>query len=273
MLIEAALVVAGIGATIAAAVVHRRREILSYNQRLMQVAGSCQGVLLEYGRYQRGRLSMTVDGVSGLLRSDLMMEEDVISTRIRFDWIPPATLRLAPENWWDKVRSLFGRGDLRVGDAGFDGRFRILGEPPAWIAEVLDARSQTLIDLLQELGGGVRIDLGSAGFNVELRKDLVATPTVLQLALEAAIELLRRWRAVAAGKDALLSAVAVAASGRCPVCATDIVASPRRCPRCRTEHHAECWRYLGGCGIYGCEARASGLPPDRSALPAKGGPS
>ena len=42
---------------------------------------------------------------------------------------------------------------------------------------------------------------------------------------------------------------------RCAVCSAPLEKRPRRCDRCRTPHHRECWTYLGGCAIYGCESR------------------
>lgn len=41
----------------------------------------------------------------------------------------------------------------------------------------------------------------------------------------------------------------------CPVCATEVHVSATRCARCLAPHHAECWNYNGGCGIYACRGR------------------
>lgn len=47
---------------------------------------------------------------------------------------------------------------------------------------------------------------------------------------------------------------------RCPVCATSVDGSACRCARCHAPHHAECWSYNAGCGIYACQSvRGQGL--------------
>jgi len=41
---------------------------------------------------------------------------------------------------------------------------------------------------------------------------------------------------------------------RCPVCASPVGdADVHVCPRCDTPHHRECWDYVGGCALFGCE--------------------
>lgn len=43
------------------------------------------------------------------------------------------------------------------------------------------------------------------------------------------------------------------ASSACPICREDVVETGRTpCPRCATPHHADCFEFAGGCGIYGC---------------------
>ena len=40
---------------------------------------------------------------------------------------------------------------------------------------------------------------------------------------------------------------------RCPVCASAVDFDAVVCPRCSTPHHRECWQYIGGCAIFGCD--------------------
>lgn len=39
---------------------------------------------------------------------------------------------------------------------------------------------------------------------------------------------------------------------RCPVCACELAGAGTRCARCQTPHHADCWRFNRGCGLYAC---------------------
>ena len=45
-----------------------------------------------------------------------------------------------------------------------------------------------------------------------------------------------------------------AETGRCPVCGTSAEKAVA-CGGCRTPQHADCWAYLGRCGIFGCGGR------------------
>ena len=46
----------------------------------------------------------------------------------------------------------------------------------------------------------------------------------------------------------------------CPVCGTSIESNPFYCARCETPHHQDCWEYLGGCAVFGCEPGSERLP-------------
>jgi len=48
------------------------------------------------------------------------------------------------------------------------------------------------------------------------------------------------------------------ASASCPVCATALSEPRIECPTCAVFHHAECWDYAGGCGVYGCRKALRG---------------
>jgi len=46
----------------------------------------------------------------------------------------------------------------------------------------------------------------------------------------------------------------------CPVCRSAVgTEDAKPCPQCHAPHHADCWDYNGGCGVYGCTA----APPTR----------
>lgn len=44
--------------------------------------------------------------------------------------------------------------------------------------------------------------------------------------------------------------------GRCPVCGVK-AEPPVACSACQTPHHADCWAYLGRCGIFGCPGQVT----------------
>lgn len=56
----------------------------------------------------------------------------------------------------------------------------------------------------------------------------------------------------------MTTAALALSTARCPVCGTGfegegVVPGVRRdCPRCATPHHADCWDWSGGCGVFAC---------------------
>ena len=52
----------------------------------------------------------------------------------------------------------------------------------------------------------------------------------------------------------------------CPVCASIITdeEKPKKCEYCSTLHHSDCWKYAGGCAIFGCKKGVIGDSPDRN---------
>lgn len=46
-------------------------------------------------------------------------------------------------------------------------------------------------------------------------------------------------------------------NGACPVCGQECLPEEKTtaCERCSIVHHTECWNYIGGCSIYGCDSR------------------
>lgn len=52
----------------------------------------------------------------------------------------------------------------------------------------------------------------------------------------------------------------------CPVCGAMMGPPVADCPGCHTPHHEDCWRYNGGCAIYGCGASDLPVPAAPSDL-------
>lgn len=211
-------------------------------------------------------LDLVADGVPGQLRFFMGTDKAPPWTRLRFDWLPPGRLRVAPEGFFARIRKFFGAEDLRIGDDGFDGRFLIQGSPEAWVRNVLDRETREGLTRLFGLGAswargkGIRLDLGPAGLTLFCPRNLVWELEHLEAFLDEGLALLRRIRSRAGSEPGILSAEAVAADGRCPVCGHGLETMLRRCTSCRTLHHEDCWSYFAGCAIYGCERAGGGSP-------------
>jgi len=76
-----------------------------------------------------------------------------------------------------------------------------------------------------------------------------------QGAIRAVVDAVRDCGAVVE-EEAAAPMIAVALTvrgGDCLVCGCDIGEAPAvRCRTCGTPHHAECFRYVGRCAVYGC---------------------
>lgn len=49
-------------------------------------------------------------------------------------------------------------------------------------------------------------------------------------------------------------------SASCGVCGEGLSPPTHSCPLCHTPAHLDCWTFIGGCSVYGCEGRARDAP-------------
>lgn len=133
--------------------------------------------------------------------------------------------------------------------------FRLLTTDAPWTKRLLERGLARLLARLAELAAApVRIQLTAARLRVEVEKavDPSETEPLLEV-LDGLLDLL------GTGVDArgvqILSTAFDPSKGRCPVCGQGVNASPLLCGGCRAPHHADCWGYLGNCGVFGCGHR------------------
>jgi hypothetical protein len=180
-------------------------------------------------------------------------------TMIRFDWRAPAHLRVASEEWSDRLRRAHGDQDIRIGDEPFDRDFLIQGNTE-WARRVLDNETRDLIRKIELMGGSfvardsLAVDVGPGGMFVRLEFGLVDELEVLQRFVDTAVRLLRRLRTNIREPFEASALGEALRAGDCPICAEAVTAPVARCGRCGTPHHRECWGYAGGCAIYACSS-------------------
>lgn len=76
---------------------------------------------------------------------------------------------------------------------------------------------------------------------------------------EASIRLHDLLAAESSAEIAFLGSHPAESDAHCQVCGIAIEAGAvTRCSRCGAPHHTDCWRYNGGCAIYGCKKRSVG---------------
>lgn len=182
-------------------------------------------------------------------------------TKVHFSWPGPA-LRLGPERTWASIKKFFGAEDIQVGDQRFDDAFLIQGEP-SWVNKALTPQAQSLIWTLYGLGAtsgfwgrskGINLDVTPAGVILKCMRNHVRTRDDLLVFLETSVALLSALKRANGGAISL-SVAEVVKAGKCPVCSDSSGQITKRCKGCNSAYHPECWDYLGGCAIFGCEDR------------------
>lgn len=90
--------------------------------------------------------------------------------------------------------------DIRIGDAVFDARYRVLGEPPEWVRTTLDDLTRARIGRVAEFKAGllqfagVELRAGLSGLRLEVRRDLFRDPQALEEFAAEGLEIFRRLR-------------------------------------------------------------------------------
>ena len=211
------------------------------------------------------KLKFPVDqraGISGELTYFRGSDNAPPFTKLHVRWAGPS-LRVHPEKRWGKLKKLFGAQDVQVGDRAFDERFLVQGDP-TYAKEALTPAARRKLMLLYRLGktegvfggnrAGITLDVTPAGVILKCPRNLTRERVQLLSFLEHALAVISELRAAASGAPPI-SVAEVVKAGKCPVCSDGGGSLDRRCRGCNAAYHAECWDYLGGCAIFGCEDR------------------
>jgi hypothetical protein len=132
--------------------------------------------------------------------------------------------------------------------------YSIMTSQPSWARRILERDWMSALSGLEAtLRAPLRLQLTPSRVTIEAER-LLDGPALRAL-LEGAGRLLDllHLSATTEGVD-ILDSTHSAETGRCPVCG--VRAEPAvACGACHTPHHADCWAYLGRCGIFGCGGR------------------
>ncbi|HTF56724.1 MAG TPA: RING finger protein [Planctomycetota bacterium] len=181
-------------------------------------------------------------------------------TRVRLDWRTSRRLRVMPEGLSSSLRRIFGSADITIGDETFDRVFWIEAPDAAWAREILDGdvrrRMGRLASYRTWMGlNRITIDVGPEGITVRIARMIAGDSERLDELIQLAVEIMKKARAAERVQGMVLAAVETPAGSSCPVCGHRVEGDGRNCPKCGTPHHEDCWKYFGGCAIYGCSPR------------------
>jgi hypothetical protein len=231
---------------------------------LASLAGRWNGRVHEGGMLAGDRLELGIDGVAGEVtfgESPQSTWESAGWTRVRFDWPSERRLRLCPEGGAGvQLRRLFGGTDIEFDDPAFDDRFWVESSHPTWARALLDPAARRAFVKLQwspkgPFSDALSLDVGPSGISVRVSRVLVDNAEALGWFVETCVSLLQKARALAESTGVTLEPIRAQADSACPVCGHPVAEALFPCPVCRTPHHRDCWRYFGGCAIFGCRTR------------------
>lgn len=238
---------------------HRPRGVL-----LASLAGRWKGRVIEGGLFKSDRLEISVDDIPGLVTFAEDTSRTHISTgwtRVHFDWSSERRLRVAPEGFSTRIRRFLGGSDVEFDDPAFDERFWVESSHPTWGRSILDpAIRKSMVKLGWSPTGPFKdeliLDVGPGGVSLRMSRVMVDDPVSLGSIIELCISVLQKARGLAEAVGVVLDAARELTGSSCPVCGHPVAESALPCARCRTPHHADCWKYFGGCAIFACGVRA-----------------
>jgi len=227
---------------------------------LSTLAGRWEGRVHEGGFFRSDRLEIRVDGVVGEITfGDVGGDQRGGWPRLHFNWPSDRLLRVVPEGFSTRLRRLWGGADINFDDPPFDDAFWVESSHPTWARGILGHGARRALSLLRRSRsygpGQVTLDLGPAGLLLRVSRVLVDDAASLGSFIELAAAVLRKAMSDVAPAGVVFEPLRDRAGSTCPVCGQAVADAPLPCPACRTTHHRDCWKYIGGCAIFGCRTR------------------
>ena len=185
---------------------------------------------------------------------------------IRFGKGLPFRMELAPVSRPAPPQPPRGTRPVRTADPEFDRGFSVQANDPDMARDFLKGDVRRSVGLIQRLGppGGMLLSVNPERMLVQVDRNLGTQYEALSTAVREALVIHDDLVAGVAAK--LAEGVDVIASGPpaaedagpplCKVCGQLIEAGPRTlCARCKAPHHRDCWEFIGGCSIFGCNGK------------------
>ena len=185
---------------------------------------------------------------------------------IRFAKGLPFRLELAPVARPAPPQPPRGTRPILCGDAEFDRAFIVQANDPEMARNFLQPEVRRALGLLQRIAppGGMLISINPERLLVQVDRNLAVQTDALATAVHQALAI---HDALITGVAAKLAegvevidngpvAAAEAGPPLCKVCGQSIEDAPRMtCTKCKAPHHQDCWEFIGGCSIFGCNGK------------------
>jgi len=226
-------------------------------EMMRRLAALVGGKYTPSGGWWLGTLEWTVRGREAALRRFDEPSGFTTGTRVVVDMRghSPGTLKIVPAGAASKLRLMYSRQDLDVGDAAFDRDFIVRANPPSLAASVFSperrARVVASVRKLSRRGTGF-IDLRKQALEVGVTETLTGWHELLGL-VESANEFVHYILDVEPSAGILWIEDKPSGGGQCQVCGTGMREGVVHCASCKTPHHEECWKYMGECSTFACK--------------------
>ncbi len=181
----------------------------------------------------------------------------------------PFRMELSPVGRPSPSQPPKGTRPVRVGDAEFDRAYLVQANDPEMARDFLTAPVRWAVGTLQKLGppGGMLVSINPERLLVQVDRNLGSTTYGLEVAVHEALTIhdgllngvARRLAEGVAIVGAGPSTVEDAGLPLCKVCGESIEADAPKvlCKTCKSPHHRDCWEFIGGCSIFGCQEKVA----------------
>lgn len=177
----------------------------------------------------------------------------------------PFRLELAPVSRPAPTQAPKGTRVVRVGEETFDRGFVTQANDADITREFLSPGVRWSLENLRKLcpPSGMLISINPERLLVQVDRNLGLSTDALDFAVYEALQvhdqLLTSVRARLAEGIAIVgvgpSSEAEDGPPVCKVCGESITDARVLCTSCRTPHHRDCWQFVGGCSIFGCQGK------------------
>jgi hypothetical protein len=189
---------------------------------------------------------------------------------IRFGRGLPLRCELMPASRPAPAQLPRGTRPVRSDDPEFDRAFVVQANDAGMAREFLGAPpARRAVEVLRRLAppAGMLISINPERLLVQVDRNLgLSAPALEQAVREALVLHDQLQHGVAARLSEGIDIVAVGPTPAddqdgpptCKVCGEAIVTVHVVCLACRTPHHRDCWTFVGGCSIFGCQGKQCG---------------
>lgn len=236
---------------------HGGDQLAAIRQTFRQMARALDGEYSQVGEWGMPRVVFRYKDAEGLV-AIAQPGSDPRFQRTQLTFVRKGgfddRIEIAPQRLASELLRARGIEDIEVGDADFDERYIVKGDPAGEAKAFLTPAVRAAIDRVRRLGpdDNVVVSLNPQRLRMEKAPPFLWLDHYLEMVL-AAKELVDVATAITGGQGKVdIVETGAGETPVCQVCGGEVAADRVECARCATPHHGECWAFNGKCSTYGC---------------------